>query len=261
MIKIITPAEITKQQQSLVVKLAVQTGEIEQAMRLRYKVFVKEAENSHLYNESGIESDNFDEYCDHLIVKDLECDEVVGTYRLLQGINAIRHRGFYSETEFDLTAFQEKKPYALELGRSCIAPEYRDGKVIQLLWEGIAKYITEYNHKYMIGCVSLTLKNIKEINEIYSLLRMKRIINDSYGIHPLLTHRINGLQMVEMELNDKEIFRKLPPLMRGYQWLGADIGGEPACDIIFNTTDFFIILETGCVAKRYQRRFLNGNKN
>lgn len=230
-------------------------------MRLRYRVFVKEAKNLHLCNKSGIESDNFDEYCEHLIVKDLDSGEVVGTYRLLQGKSAIRHRGFYSETEFDLTAFQEKKPYALELGRSCIAPEYRDGKVIQLLWEGIAKYITEYNHKYMIGCVSLNLENIKEINEIYSLLRMKRIINDSYGIHPLPTHRINGLQMLEMELNDKGIFRKLPPLMRGYQWLGADIGGEPAYDIIFNTTDFFIILETECVAKKYQRRFLNGNRN
>ena len=39
------------------------------------------------------------------------------------------------------------------------------------------------------------------------------------------------------------MFRKLPPLMKGYQWLGAEIGGDPAYDELFETVDFFIILQ------------------
>jgi len=248
---------VLKPQNSLIVKLAARTDEIEQALRLRYKVFVEEARNLHLYNEYGLEKDAFDQYCDHLIVKDLDSDKVVGTYRLLQGAEAIQHIGFYSETEFDLSSFQENKRHALELGRSCIAAEYRDGKVIQMLWEGIADYITEHNHKFMIGCASLHFKSIREINEIYSMLKAKQVINDRYGVCPLATHRVEGLEQIEIELNDKEMFRRLPPLMKGYQWLGAEIGGEPAQDKVFNTTDFFIILQTQCVAKRYRRRFLN----
>lgn len=252
-----TVQSVLKPQSALIVKLASGTEEIEQAMRLRYKVFVEEAKNLHLYNESGIERDDYDEQCDHLIVKDLDLDRVVGTYRLLQGVRAVRHQGFYSETEFDLSAFNDHKQNALELGRSCIASEYRDGKVIQLLWEGIADYITEINHNHLIGCASLHLKSVKEINEIYSMLKIKQVLTDRYGIRPLDTHRIEDLRQVEMNLNDKEIFRRLPPLMKGYWWLGAEIGGDPAYDKIFNTVDFFIILDTRSVAKRYRRHFLN----
>jgi putative hemolysin len=54
---------------------------------------------------------------------------------------------------------------------------------------------------------------------------------------------------------EKAVFRKLPPLMKGYQWLGAEIGGDPAYDPTFDTVDFFIILNKAKMAKKYKKHF------
>lgn len=244
------------QQAKLAVRLASSADEIEQAMRLRYQVFVEEEKNMRMLNEEGLEKDAYDAYCDHLIVKDLDTDQVVGTYRLLPGDRALQGIGFYSETEFNLAAYAAYKEQTLELGRSCIAPEYRGGKAIQLLWEGIAGYITERNYTHLIGCASVHMSNLEDLNLIYTMLLQKQVITNRYGIEPLSSHRIPGLARLEVECNEKDVFRKLPPLMKGYQWLGAEIGGDPAFDELFETVDFFIILEKERVTKRYKRHFL-----
>jgi L-ornithine Nalpha-acyltransferase len=130
-------SQIKRESSKLAVMLASSEKEMEQAFRLRYQVFVEEENNTSMLTDSGLEQDAFDVYCDHLIVKDLEDDRVVGTYRLLPGDRTLASGGFYSETEFDLSRFTVDKARTLELGRSCIDPAYRDGKAIQLLWEGI----------------------------------------------------------------------------------------------------------------------------
>ncbi|TXK85379.1 GNAT family N-acetyltransferase [Paenibacillus sp. N3.4] len=244
------------QHAKLTVKLASSEQEIEQAMRLRYQVFVEEEKNMRMLNEDGLERDAYDAYCDHLIVKDMDTDQIIGTYRLLPGDRALSGIGFYSETEFDLTAITELKKETLELGRSCIAPEYRGSKAIQMLWEGIASYITEHNFTHLIGCASVHMQSLEDLNLIYSMLRQKQVITDRFGIQPLSTHRIPGLSLLDIDANDKELFRKLPPLMKGYQWLGAEIGGDPAYDELFGTVDFFIILQKDRVTRRYKRHFL-----
>ncbi|MDR6882277.1 putative hemolysin [Bacillus sp. 3255] len=244
-------------QARLTVSLAGSAHEVEQAMRLRYQVFVEEEKNMRMLNEDGLEQDAYDPYCDHLIVKDAETDQVVGTYRLLPGERALDGIGFYSETEFNLAAFAEYKRQTLELGRSCIDPAYRGGKAIQLLWEGIAGYMTERNYSYLIGCGSVHMSSLEDLNEIYTMLVHKQVITDRFGIEPLATHRIQGLAMLDAISNEKDIFRKLPPLMKGYQWLGAEIGGEPAYDEVFETVDFFIILQKDRVTRRYKRHFLS----
>lgn len=247
---------IKLQAPSLAVKLAESSDEIEQALRLRFRVFVEEAENFHLYNESGLEQDEYDRYCDHLIVKDLSSERVVGTYRLLPGERTIGI-GFYSETEFDLSGISAYRWNTLELGRSCVMPEYRGSNALKMLWEGIANYLNERPYKYLIGCASLHAESLKEINKIYSLLKLKGIISQRFGVSPLASHCIKGLQLVDISGSEKNIFRSLPPLVKGYQWLGAEIGGDPAYDGVFGTTDFFIVLGTDRVAKRYRRHFLS----
>ncbi|WCK54880.1 GNAT family N-acetyltransferase [Aneurinibacillus sp. Ricciae_BoGa-3] len=240
---------------SLSVKFAETANELEQAFRLRYKVFVEEAANLSLANESAVEQDAYDTYCDHLIVTDLDSDKVVGTYRLLPGERAVQNIGFYSETEFDLSGFQHHKPYTLELGRSCVDPSYRDGKAIQMLWKGIADYIKQHPFRYLIGCASLHAMPPEQLNELYSLLKHKGIITDRFGILPRETHRIHNLQVIETQYKEKEVYRRLPPLMKGYQWLGAEIAGEPVYDPTFHTVDFFIILDPAKITRRYQKHY------
>src|SRR5271165_5747835 len=107
----------------------------------------------------------FDKFCDHLLVIDRDQlnrlgrrkPKVVGVYRLLRGDIAARHRGFYSETEFDIAPLLARHPRKrfLELGRSCVHPDYRSKRVIELLWRGLWSYAKYHHIDVLIGCASL----------------------------------------------------------------------------------------------------------
>lgn len=243
--------------ENLIVKLADTTEELEQAFRLRYRVFVEEQNNVTLRNDARLERDEYDDICEHLIVKNLASNAVIGTYRLLPGRRTTPIQRFYSESEFDLSGIEQLRAYTLELGRSCIDPAYRSGRAIHMLWEGIAAYTLEHGYRNLIGCASVHMNSLKELNEIYSLLLWKQVITSRFGIQPLPTHRVEGLQWYDIEGQERDIMRRLPPLMKGYQWLGAEIGGDPAYDHIFDTVDFLIVLETSMVTRRYKKHFLD----
>ncbi len=245
------------QHSSLIVKVAERTAEIEQAMQLRYQSFIQDGGAAGSEGSAGMERDEYDAYCDHLIVVDEEQGQVVGTYRLLPGKRAVGGIGFYSETEFQLADFRRFQPDTLELGRSCISPAYRNGRAIQLLWEGIARYVNEHAMRYLIGCASMKPSHQEEVNEVYSSIRKCGISCDHFGIQPRPSHRITGLQEVDVSYSHKELIKRLPPLLKGYVWLGAKIAGEPACDPLFQTTDFFVLLETTSITDKYKRHFLH----
>ncbi len=199
--------------QTLIVKLADTTEELEQAFRLRYRVFVEEENNIRLINEARLELDEYDDLCEHLIVKNSATNEVIGTYRLLPGRRTSLNQRFYSESEFDLSGIEQQRAFTLELGRSCIDPAYRRGRAIHMLWEGIAAYTLEHDYRNLIGYASVHMSSLKELNEIYSLLLSKQVITSRFGIQPLSTHRIEGLQWYDIEGQEREIMRRLPPLM------------------------------------------------
>ncbi|RYD03823.1 hypothetical protein N752_17190 [Desulforamulus aquiferis] len=109
-----------------------------------------------------------------------------------------------------------------------------------MLWEGIASYMSEQHFKYLIGCASIHIDSRDSLNQIYTFLKHKGVLTDRFKVVPQKTHRIEGIGEVRLNGTEKEVFRRLPPLMKGYQWLGAEIAGEPAYDKIFDTTDFLL---------------------
>ena len=145
---------------SLEVRLAQTLDEIEQAQRLRYEVFYREggAHPSSEMLERSRDFDDFDTVCDHLLVIDNnrpEGDSVVGTYRLIRREMAARRGSFYSAAEFDIAPILEYPGEVLELGRSCVARDYRTGRTMNFLLRGIAGYVARYQIEIMFGCASL----------------------------------------------------------------------------------------------------------
>ena len=163
------------------VKIADSLKEIEAALRLRFEVF-----NLELYEglqssyESGFDSDVYDTFCDHLIVKEISTGNIVGTYRLLPQEKAEKHIGFYSENEFDLLKFKNIPGQSLELGRSCVAKEFRSLAVINLLWAGISKYIEMHSITNLFGCASFHTSNTKEIAAAYAYLQLYHYAPEEY---------------------------------------------------------------------------------
>lgn len=234
----------------LSVGLARDRDEIREAQRLRYQVFAGEMGARLPSRTPGIDEDIFDRWCEHLVVRDDRSGEVVGTYRILSPVNA-RRVGYYSEGEFDLTRLQHLRPRLVEIGRSCVHPDYRSGAVIALLWQGLAQYMQAHGYDYLMGCASISMADGG--HAAASLYQRLAHADPSY-LSPL-EYRVFPRCPLPLADLRHDAPAELPPLIKGYLRAGAWICGEPAWDPDFNTADLPILMPMARVDSRYARHF------
>jgi len=255
---IVTPAVLSETQQ-FVVKLAENHEEVESAQRLRYEIFNLEQGRGLKKSEKfGIDFDEYDEYCLHLMVLEKSSENVIGTYRAHLGCIANSAKGFYSSREYELHGLYKVADKCLELGRTCVSPEYRSGSIIALLWGGITELLIRANLTYMLGCVSLDETTPKLGWAIHEYLSRKNSVCKDMTVIPRPGFRLDKPSVSEIEnmLKDEpDIIKKIPPIFKGYLRLGGLICGEPAFDKEFGTIDFFILVDINKVPGRYKRHF------
>jgi putative hemolysin len=233
----------------LTVALAANVHEIREAQRLRYRVFAEEMGARVPGREQGIDCDIYDAWCHHLLVRDTESNEVVGTYRILNGAQARRLGGFYSDEEFDLTRLNPLRDVTVEVGRSCVHPDYRSGATIALLWSGIGAYMLQHDYQFLMGCASLGMADGgRSAASIYRRLAETHLSPIEYRVFPR-----NDLVL---ESGEPDADAELPPLVKGYLRLGSYVCGAPAWDPDFNTADLLMLLPLARMDARYTRRFL-----
>jgi putative hemolysin len=230
--------------------LLVREGdEIEAAQRLRYKVFAEEMGAKIHSGVPGLDVDYFDEYCDHLVVREDETGEIVSTYRMLPPERATEAGGLYSETEFDLRGINPLLDGVVETGRSCVHPDHRKGAVVSLMWAGIARYMLLTGRTKLAGCASVPLADGGGYAAaVWNSVREKHMSGDDLRVRPL-----NPWRFEDIEPAPKAV---LPPLLKGYLRLGAVVCGPPAHDPDFNVADLFVLLDIEQVDPRYVKFFL-----
>ena len=238
-----------------ILQYAQSKSEIAEAQALRYRVFVEELGARLASRAEGIDRDLFDPHCDHLIVRDSDTSEVVGTYRLLPATRAQQIGGFYSEKEFDLARLFHLRSELVELGRSCVHPDYRSGAAIALLWSGIGQYLLAHNYHYLIGSASVSLADGgANAAAVYQEMREQHLAPIEWRVFPRcpLPHEMLAVNLAHRALHRPAI----PPLIKGYLRTGAYVCGEPAWDADFNTADLFMLLPIANLTKAAARRSL-----
>ncbi|KUN02933.1 hypothetical protein AQI95_25755 [Streptomyces yokosukanensis] len=232
------------------VTLARDEDDVRAAQRLRHDVFAGEMGALLATPQPGLDVDAFDAYCDHLLVRDTMTGEVVGTYRLLPPERAAVAGRLYSEGEFELGGLDAIRPSLVEVGRSCVHPDHRDGAVISLIWAGIARYMVDRGHEWLAGCCSVPLADGGTLaTATWERVRAKHLAPEEYRVRPLLPWVPNA----EAPAGHTD----LPALLRGYLRLGAWVCGEPAHDPDFGVADLYVLLPMRRVNSRYLRHFLS----
>jgi putative hemolysin len=232
----------------LVVSLARSQSDLREAQRLRYQVFAEEMGAQLDEATPGIDQDEFDLYCDHLLVREKASGVVVGTYRILPPHRREQIGRLYSASEFDLRALQGLQSSMIEVGRSCVHPDHRTGAAILLLWAGLARYMRAGRYQHLVGCASISLAD-SGLEQAAALRdKLQDYLCESqyraYPLRPFAHQNIRRAPRVDM-----------PPLIKGYLRLGAKVCGEPALDAAFNTADFLIWLSLADLPPRYARHF------
>jgi putative hemolysin len=240
-----------RQVPALVVSFARSADEVLEAQRLRCKVFAGEMGARLPDAASGIDCDLYDAHCDHLLVRDTDSGEVVGTYRLLPGLKARDIGSFYADGEFDLTRLEHLRDETVEIGRSCVHPDYRNGATIARLWAGLVAYATQRGYRYFMGCASLSMADGGHVAaSVYRSLARDHLSPVEYRAFPRCELPLAAL--------DRDVAALPPPLVKGYIRVGAWICGAPAWDPDFNTADLLMLLPLSRMDVRYARHFMNG---
>jgi putative hemolysin len=249
------------------VRLAETESEVEAAQRLRYRVFYEEmsAVPSPEMRADRRDFDRFDAFCDHMLVIDRGVTDedgqpsVVGTYRLMRDVDAVRAGGFYTAGEYDIAPLLKQlggKTKLVELGRSCVLKSYRSRPAtMALLWRGIAVYNERFSLDLMFGCASLAGTDPQALALPLSYLHHFHAMPEGLRVRALPELYVEMNRMPKEAIDAKEALRSLPPMIKGYVRAGASIGQGAVIDRQFTTTDVFIYFPVAKLDARYKSRF------
>jgi putative hemolysin len=248
----------------LQVRLAETWDEVDAALALRYRVFFEEMKAR---ASAGIvakqrDVDEFDPYCDHLLVIDTALgggpEAVVGTYRMLRREGAAKVGRFYSSSEYDMRPIIDHPGPILEMGRSCVDAGHRTRSAMQLLWKGVTAYVLAHRIDILFGCASLHGTEPATMALPLSYLYHHHLAPP--GLRPLaLPARHVSMNLMPKEAIDaKAAMRDLPPMIKGYLRLGGVIGDGAVVDHDFNTVDVLVYVDMRRVSERYYRHYTRG---
>ena len=235
------------------VSWACHHDEVREAQRLRYNVFAGEMGAQLDSPVAGHDVDGFDDYCEHLLVRSRGSQQVIGTYRLLTPAQALRAGRTYSDGEFDLGAIDALRPRMVELGRSCVHADYRQGGVIMALWGALASFMLRNKLDVMMGCASIPMWHNGIVSgdaaaSIWRQLQAKKQVSTEYSVTPRLPLPLDQL--------DDQVDVEPPALIKGYLRVGTEVIGAPAWDPDFNTADLPMLMQLDRLPARYRKHFL-----
>jgi putative hemolysin len=229
---------------------------VDDAQRLRHEVFTSEP-GFELTGAGldGRDADRFDDYCDHLLVREDTSGELVGCYRMLPPPGAIAAGGLYTATEFDVRELDALRPSLVEMGRAVVREDHRNGGVVLLMWAGILAYLDRCGYDYVTGCVSVPVQGGPDetpgtqIRGVRDFVRRRHA--SEYVVHPHRPVTVDGRGLDDIDPPGR---LAVPPLMRGYLRLGAKVCGDPAHDPDFGVGDFPALLDKRQADVRYLKR-------
>ncbi|MBN3874232.1 GNAT family N-acetyltransferase [Nostoc sp. JL33] len=234
------------QTEKYTLRLASTEEELESIFRLRFQVFNLELGlGFSASNFTQMDIDKFDEVCHHLILISNQTGKTIGTYRMQTYAMASQRLGFDAADIFNLNAIPNSVLQAsVEVGRACIAKEYRNSQALLLLWKGLANYLIWSKNQYFFGCASLLTQSPWQATYAYNYFQQNGLMHPSILVYP------NSQYCLELPQNYHDSYHmEIPKVLQAYLNIGANICSLPAIDRQFKTIDFLTI----CNSKDFLR--------
>ena len=240
-------------------RLAADARDLRAAQRLRYRVFVEELGGTGplVDAQDRLERDEFDPYFDHLLLIDPKRDadaleDVVGVYRLLPSDRLAQTGRFYSESEYDLAPLKATGRRLLELGRSCVHPDYRGTAAMFHLWNALADYVLERDLEVMFGAASFHGTDVQALAQPLSYLHHHHLAPPALRVSARPPHAARMDLIPSEGLDRKAAMAGTPALLKAYLRLGGYVGDGAWVDHDFNTVDVCLVMDTAAMSARHR---------
>jgi len=243
-------------------RLARDAADLAMAQSLRYEVFVAELGGDGALVDHGarLEADRFDPFFDHLMLLDhsRQDNPCVGVYRLMRAEQAREAGQFYSDDEYDLTCLRASGRQLLELGRSCLHPDYRGGAAMMHLWTGLAGYVEAHGIELMFGVASFHGTDAASLAAPLSFLHHRHLAPAPIRVRA----HAQGFQRMDLisepDLDRAAASRAIPSLIKGYLRMGGFVGEGAFIDRPFNTTDICLVMDVAKIPARQRDLYRQG---
>jgi putative hemolysin len=222
-------------------------ADLDHIIRLRYEVYNRELQAGLDRSHAGQrDEDRFDRHFHHLLIEEHESAEVVGTYRLQTGEMAAK-TGYACGELFQVESLPDlTRKRAVEIGRACVARPHRTGRVLNLLWRGLANYLAWNRKSVLFGCCSLTSQDEATGLALHRHLEQRGSQHEKLLVMPRPATQCGGAHSPE-DLGGAGILEaappKIPALFQANLTMGAKVLGPPAIDREFKTIDWLALLD------------------
>lgn len=186
----------------------------------------------------------------HLLVRNSQ-NEVCGAYRIMTSNETSR---FESEDDFNMGVFLSKQGVKVELAWACVHPDYRDGRVIHLLWRGLSDFFKAHQVRYVFGLASFTAEGADQVLEIIDYLKRQNLTVSEGSVQARNSYFSS--QMIAKERPLSKLKRRLlPSLLRAYLMAGALVCLQPVFDPDLGCFDFMTVLDVEAVSSSVVSHF------
>ena len=135
--------------------------------------------------ETGRDHDELDPWFHHLMILSRDSGKAVGTYRLQTSEMAAKGRGWYSAGSTISRGFRPASWKTRSSGKGLCREGARNGRVLNLLWRGLAQYLTHTAKRYLFGCCSLTSQEPALGMATLRYLKQRKLLHPEFSAAPL----------------------------------------------------------------------------
>ncbi len=212
-------------------RLAQSACDLHLCQQLRHRCF---------FRAEGVDEDNFDATCDHLMVIDA-VGRVVATARLFHMHSGAVVNTSYAAQYNDLSGFNGIKGAMIEVGRFCIDSDVQDADVLRVVWGALTQIVDNNDVAYLFGCTSFAGTDPARYGSAFARLHSKHL--GPAHLRPLaLADGVIPLSDVPPTGTDP-----MPPLLRTYLAMGGWVSDYAVVDPKMNTLHVFTCLAVAAV--------------
>ncbi|MEL6234543.1 MAG: GNAT family N-acyltransferase [Pseudomonadota bacterium] len=239
-----------------VARLARTEADLRAAQELRFRSFIAgrgAAEDS--ARSSGLDADEFDPICQHMLVEDSRSGDLVCCFRFLPLAGGQEIGRSYSAKYYDLAGLGSFDGPMLEMGRFCVDPTWRDPDILRTAWAAMTGYVDSHEVEMLFGCSSFHGTEAEEYHDAFALLAERHIAPKRWLPRvkaPKVFRFASRLKLRKPDL--KLAMKRMPPLLRTYLSMGGWVSDHAVIDNDLNTLHVFTGVEIRAVPKRRAQR-------
>ena len=226
-------------------RLAETPADLEAAQRLRYLAFVVETGAEPCAD--GLDADDYDEICHHMLVEDQRTGALVCCFRMLHLTSGSEISRSYAAQYYDLAALEAYAGTMVEMGRFCIHPDLTDPDILRVAWGAMTRYVDDTGVEMLFGCSSFRGIDAQEYFDAFALLKERHLGPKRWLPKVKAPNVFRFAARLRRKPDAKLAMRRMPPLLKTYLMMGGWVSDHAVVDAQMNTLHVFTGVEIAAI--------------